>query len=152
MEQEQYIVFINNGQKFALYVSKVDKIIEFQEPKKLPDTSEYFIGVIQYNNKILPIIDLSKRLYNKDFTQTIETKIIVVMWKERLVGLVVDDIIGIRDFIPTQLEDFEIDVEISNEYIIGFIKAHGDIIVALDIDKIFVGKQEDELSLISDDK
>ena len=152
MEQEQYIVFINNGQKFALYVSKVDKIIEFQEPKKLPDTSEYFIGVIQYNNKILPIIDLSKRLYNKDFTQTIETKIIVVMWKERLVGLVVDDIIGIRDFIPTQLEDFEIDVEISNEYIIGFIKAHGDIIVALDIDKIFSGTQEHELNLISDDK
>ena len=152
MEQEQYIVFINNGQKFALYVSKVDKIIEFQEPKKLPDTSEYFIGVIQYNNRILPIIDLSKRLYNKDFTQTIETKIIVVMWKERLVGLVVDDIIGIRDFIPTQLEDFEIDVEISNEYIIGFIKAHGDIIVALDIDKIFSGTQEHELNLISDDK
>ncbi|NLY46746.1 MAG: purine-binding chemotaxis protein CheW [Tissierella sp.] len=152
MKQEQYIVFINNDQKFALYVSKVDKIIEFQQPKKLPDTSEYFIGVIQYNNKILPIIDLSKRLYNKNFTQTIETKIIVVMWKERLVGLVVDDIIGIRDFIPTQLEDFEIDVEISNEYIIGFIKSHGDIIVTLDIDKIFTGAQENELNLISDDK
>lgn len=152
MKQEQYIVFINNDQKFALYVSKVDKIIEFQQPKKLPDTSEYFIGVIQYNNKILPIIDLSKRLYNKDFTQTIETKIIVVMWKDRLVGLVVDDIIGIRDFIPTQLEDFEIDVEISNEYIIGFIKSHGDIIVTLDIDKIFTGAQENELNLVSDEK
>ena len=74
------------------------------------------------------------------------------MWKERLVGLVVDDIIGIRDFIPTQLEEFEIDVEISNEYIIGFIKAHGDIIVALDIDKIFSGAQEHELSVISHDK
>ena len=133
-------------------VSKVDKIIEYQQPKKLPDTSEYFIGVIQYNDKILPIIDLSKRLYDKDFTKTIETKIIVVMWKERLVGLVVDDIIGIRDFIPTQLEEFEIDVEISNEYIIGFIKEHGDIIVALDIDKIFSGAQEYELSVISNDK
>lgn len=152
MKQEQYIVFINNDQKFALYVSKVDKIIEYQQPKKLPDTSEYFIGVIQYNDKILPIIDLSKRLYDKDFTKTIETKIIVVMWKERLVGLVVDDIIGIRDFIPTQLEEFEIDVEISNEYIIGFIKEHGDIIVALDIDKIFSGAQEYELSVISNDK
>ncbi len=150
MEQEQYIVFINNGQKFALYVSKVDKIIEFQDPKKLPDTSEYFIGVIEYNDRILPIIDLSKRLYDKEFTQTIETKIIVVMWNKRLVGLVVDDIIGIRDFIPTQLEDFEIDVEISNEYIIGFIKSQGDIIVALDIDKIFTGNQEHELNLISD--
>lgn len=150
MEQEQYIVFINNGQKFALYVSKVDKIIEFQDPKKLPDTSEYFIGVIEYNDRILPIIDLSKRLYDKEFTQTIETKIIVVMWNKRLVGLVVDDIIGIRDFVPTQLEDFEIDVEISNEYIIGFIKSQGDIIVALDIDKIFTGNQEHELNLISD--
>ena len=152
MKQEQYVVFINNDQKFALYVSKVDKIIEYQQPKKLPDTSNYFIGVIQYNNKILPIIDLSKRLYSKDFTQTIETKIIVVLWKERLVGLVVDDIIGIRNFIPTQLEEFEIDVEISNEYIIGFIKEHGDIIVALDIDKIFSGAQEYELSVISNDK
>lgn len=150
--EEQYIVFINNNQKFALYVSKIEKIIEFQTPKKLPDSSDFFIGVIQYNNKVLPIIDLSKRLYNIDYNHTVDTKIIVVIWKEQLIGIVVDDIIGIRNFKPTQFEDFEMDIEISYEYIIGFIKSHGDIIVTLDIDKIFSVTQVDELSSISDEE
>lgn len=146
---EQFIVFINNNQKFALYVSKVEKIIEYQQPKKLPDSSTYFLGVIKYNDAILPIIDLSKRLYNIESTNKIETKIVVVTWKDKLVGLVVDDIIGIRNFSTEQFEDSNLDLEISNDYIIGFIKSDDDIIVALDIDKVFNKEQEEELISIS---
>ena len=145
--EEQYIVFINNNQKFALYVSRIEKIIEYQEPKKLPDTSDYFLGVIQYNGKILPIIDLSKRLYNLDHNHSVDTKIIVVLWKNQHMGIVVDDIMGIRSFIATQFEEFDLDIEVSSEYIVGFIKSHGDIIVTLDMDKIFSSSQGNEISL-----
>ncbi|MDR7869628.1 MAG: chemotaxis protein CheW [Tissierellaceae bacterium] len=146
---EQHIVFTNNDQKFALPVSKIERIIEFNQPKKLPDSSPYFLGVIQHNSSILPIIDLSKRFYNIYSEYSLRTKIIVVSWKDKHIGIVVDDVIGIQSFIPTQFEDYELDVEISSEYILGFIKSHGDIIVTLDIDKIFTSDQEDELVFAS---
>lgn len=148
---EQYIVFVNNNQKFALYVSKIEKIIEFQQPKKLPDSSPYFLGVTQYNDSILPIVDLSKRLYGVFSDYNLQTKIIVVSFKDKLMGLVVDNIIGISNFAEAEYEDFDIDLEISNEYVIGFIKSNDDIIVTLDIDRIFNREQEEELNLsISD--
>lgn len=147
---EQFIVFINNNQKFAVYVSRIHKIIEFQQPKRLPDSSKYFLGVIKYNESILPVIDLSKRLYNIVTEQTVDTKIIVVSWKDKEIGLVVDDIIGIRNFTEEQFEDAKLDVDIANEYISGFIKSEEDIIVNLDIDKIFNKEQEKEISSISD--
>ena len=147
---EQYIVFINNNQKFALYVSKIEKIIEFQQPKKLPDSSPYFLGVIQYNDLILPIVDLSKRLYDVFCDYNLQTKIIVVSFKDKFMGLVVDNIIGISNFAEVEYEDFDIDLEISNEYVIGFIKSNEDIIVTLDIDRIFNREQEEELNSISD--
>ncbi|NLN14045.1 MAG: purine-binding chemotaxis protein CheW [Tissierellia bacterium] len=148
---DQYIVFVNKEQKFAINVSKVERILEYKEPKRLPDSSPYFLGVIQYNGSILPIIDLTKRLYDADMAVTMDTKIVVVNWKERLLGLVVDDIIGIQSFTDKQFEEFDLDIEISSEYIIGFIKSHGDIIVCLDIDRVFDQEQEDELILATNE-
>ena len=83
---EKYILFSNNNQKFALDITKIDRIIEFQQPKKLPESSEFLLGVIQFNGMILPIIDLTKRLYNIDSTQNENVKVIVVLWRDKQIG------------------------------------------------------------------
>ncbi|MFY9214822.1 MAG: chemotaxis protein CheW [Tissierellaceae bacterium] len=147
---EQSIVFISNEQLFALYVSSVEKIVEYQEPKKLPDTQDYFLGIIQYDSSILPIIDLSRRLYGIESTNSSKSKIIVVRWKDSQIGLMVDDIVGIQSFLPSQFEDYDLDMDISNEYITGFIKSSGDVILVLNIDKLFSKEQEEELSAVTD--
>jgi len=142
---ERYIIFKSNNQSFALGISKVDKIIEFQEPKPIPESSSYFLGVIKYNNKILPIIDLTKRLYSVDRPRNEADKVIVVLCKNKLIGVVVDDIFGIQSFENEQFESSDNDTHISKEYILGFIKTDEDITIVLDTDKIFSLEQENEL-------
>lgn len=142
---EQYIVFLNNHQNFALDISKIERIIEFKQPKKVPESSEHLLGVIQYNDKILPIIDLTKRLYNVDSSGNEDDKIIVVLWKNKQIGLAVDEILGIYSFGEEQYEQSSEDIQISKEYILGFIKTKEDIIIVLDFDRMFDLREEKEL-------
>ncbi|RBP70137.1 purine-binding chemotaxis protein CheW [Alkalibaculum bacchi] len=142
---EQFIVFINNGQHFALDISKIERIIEFQQPKKIPEASDYLLGVIQHNGEILPIIDLTKRLYNNDSLNSDSKKVIVAAWKEKQMGFVVEDIKEISSFEPNQYEKMNRDISISKAYIRGFIKTNDDIIIVLDIDRLFTLEQEKEI-------
>ena len=144
---EKYIVFTNNQQSFALEISFIERIIEFQQPKKIPESSSYLLGVIQYNDNVLPVIDLTKRLYDVYSTGGVDDKIIVVTYKDKQIGLVVDEMQGIKSFEESQFEKSKVNTEISKEYIQGFIKTSDDITIVLDTNKLFDFEQEEELSL-----
>lgn len=141
---KQYIIFKTNSQSLGIGIEKIEKIIEFEEGKKVPEPLPYMIGVIKYNGKILPVIDLSKRLYNIDVVKNIDTKIIVVNWKEKLIGLAVEDIMGIKSY-EEEYEKPNNEMEASKEYLDGFIKLPDDIIIVLNVDKLFDEYQEQYL-------
>lgn len=141
---EQYIIFKTNSQSLAIAIDKVDRIIEFEEGKKIPEPLPYMLGVIEYNGKVLPIVDLGKRLYNTDVVQDIDTKIIVVNWKDKLLGLAVDDIAGIKSY-GEEYDKPNNEIEASKEYLEGFIKLPDDIIIVLNVDKLFDQDQDEAL-------
>ena len=141
---KQYIVFKTNSQSLAIGIEEVDKIIEFEEGKKIPEPLPYMLGVIEYNEKVLPIVDLGKRLYNRDLVKDTDTKIIVINWKERLLGLVVDDILGIKSY-GEEYEEPNNEMETNKEYLNGFIKLPDDIIIVLNVDKLFDRDQDEFL-------
>ena len=159
---ERFIIFINNQQKFAINISHVDKIAEYQKPNPIPESSDFLLGVIQYSGSILPVIDLNKKLYNLDTSHGQNDKIIVIIWKDTYLGLAVDEIVGIKGYDDDKLEKSSVDtqISISNRYISGFIKEDDDITIVLDPDKIFDNDQEEEIlntsemsnDIIGDDK
>ena len=142
---EQFIVFSNNNQNFAIQISYVNRILEYENPIVLPEASDFLLGVIKYNGKVLPIIDLTNKLFAKLPSYDEESKIIVIEYKHRQVGLLVEEILGIYKFDESQYENSNIDTEVSKEYISGFIKLEDDITIILEPDKLFVQEQEEEL-------
>ncbi len=144
---KQYIIFKTNSQSFGIEIDRIDKIIEFEEGKKIPESLSYMLGIIEYNGKVLPVIDLSKRLYGTGIVKNAETKIIVTNWKDKLIGLAVEDIFGIKSY-EEEYEEPNKEMDISKEYIEGFIKLAEDILIVLDIDMLFV--REDEKLLMGE--
>jgi len=146
IRMKKVIIFNNNKQNFALEIERIERIIEYSRPRKLPETADYILGVIKYNEKVLPVIDLNKRLYGRDGEISESNKIIVVLWKNAHLGLVVDDILGIRTIDEESFEESQIGEEsISSEYIKGFIKIEEDIIILMDTDKLFSFLQAKEI-------
>lgn len=142
---EEFIVFTNNNQNFAINISYVNRIIEYEKPIQIPESSEFLMGVIKYSGKILPIIDLTKKLFHTALLNYEESKIIVIGLNNSQVGLLVEDVLGIHKFEQDQYEDSRIDTEVSKEYINGFIKLEDDITIVLDPEKLFVQEQKEEI-------
>ncbi len=145
------MVFKCNDEKLAIDISYIDKIIEFTEPKKIPESSRDLLGVIQHNEEIIPIIDLNLRLYQVETVKTLDTKVIVILFREKYIGLVVDNVLEIKLFEDEICEDADFNVEVMQEYIDGFIKdlEKEDITIILNVDKLFTENQALELLEIS---
>lgn len=142
---EQYIIFKLNNQKYAIEISRIDRIIDYNEPKQIPETFDYVLGVIKYDDRILPIIDLTKKLYNTNVTIDTKSKVIVTTWKDRMLGFLVEDIEGIQRFTSDQIEENHEQYEISKKYIAGFIKLEDDIVIILDTQQLFDYEQEEDI-------
>uniref|UniRef100_UPI0028AA39E4 chemotaxis protein CheW n=1 Tax=Carnobacterium sp. TaxID=48221 RepID=UPI0028AA39E4 len=102
---EKFIVFTSNHQNFAIPITDVEKIIIMEQPTKIPDTSSYLLGAIPYDENLLPIIDLSERLFKQATAITATTKVIVAEWKTFKIGLVVDDVLSVSNFEEVQAEE-----------------------------------------------
>lgn len=143
---KQVIIFSNCDQNFALDIARIERIIEYTTPKKVPETAEFLKGVIPYNGQVLPIIDLNRRLYGVDAKDSEKAKVIVISWNGTFLGLMVDEVLGIRNLEETAFEDAALgDGRLSREYVRGFIKAGEDLIIHLDTDRLFDFRQTEEI-------
>lgn len=149
----QYIVFKSNNEKVALNISHIERIIEYEDPSKIPESSKYLLGVIQYNKTVIPVIDLTYKLYQIKKDIYSNEKIIIINWNNTLIGLLIDDILGIEHYEDDQYEENLIKTSIIKDYIKGFIKSKSkdkdDIIIVLNIEKIFNEKQSEEILIAS---
>lgn len=133
------IVFFSKKQQLSLPIEKIEKIIRWQKPIPIPETTEFVLGVIEYNEQVLPVVDLNARLYGTENNENEEMKIIVVQWNDELLGLSVEVIKGIVDFEANQFELMNNDVTFDKNYIESFIKTDSGIVIQLDIDSLFEG-------------
>lgn len=143
---KQAIIFSNYRQNFALDVVKVERIIEFELPVKIPEAAEFLMGVIQYNGQVLPVIDLNMRFYGISSNHDSKSKIIVVQWNDTFLGLVVDEVTGIRNVDENRFEYAALsDGLLSRDYVEGFIKSDDEIVIFLETSKLFDFVQSKEL-------
>lgn len=145
---EQYLTFLTNKQQFAIEIGSINKIIDYIEPTKLPESLDYLVGVIKHNDNILPIISLSKRLFDVDSQESELKRIVVINWNDKQIGYEVDEIVGIKNFRQDEIEIANPELGLTKDYICGYVKNEKEVIIILDNLKVLTGKTEDELLTI----
>jgi purine-binding chemotaxis protein CheW len=136
-DEKKVVIFKIEGEEFATGINQVERILEFEKITKMPDSPEYLMGVINYQGRIIPVIDLRKR-FNLSKTDIVsETKIIIAKQDQGDIGLIVDAVSEVVDI----REDYmspppEIISGIVGKYIKGIIKMEGRIIIYLNLGKI----------------
>lgn len=151
MSQEAQVVIFNiDKDKYATSIASVERIIGFSPTTPVPDTSDYVLGVIPYQDNILPVVDLNKRFYHKDTEYNQDSKILVIQLKDYKIGLLVDAVSEIKAIDEDMIQQSSGMIKgISTNYIKGMIKKDDEIIIYLEIGKIFQGEQHKELAEIN---
>ena len=147
---KKILIFKIGGEEFAADIMQVERILGFSEPTKIPEAPQFVKGVIKYQEKIIPVIDLNKRLHMEMTDLSNDSKIIIVKHNEMSIGLIVDMVSEVVDIVDADIDDApDIVKGISNKYIMGMIKLNERIIILLDTEKILTIDQINELSLLS---
>jgi len=141
---KKFIVFICSQQQFAIPIEIIEKILPLGKLTLIPEASSYVSGVIQYAESTMPIIDLSKRLFDNDMEITENSKIIVVSDNELRFGIAVDSVVSVSEF-DEELPTVNGNVENKVQYIEHLFKTDTDIIIHIDINALFHSDGMEEL-------
>ena len=142
---EQYIVFTSHDQLFCLPVTVVRRIVEAENFVPIPDVPAYILGVYEYEEQMLPIIDLKSKLFNDPTVKNTENKVILCQWQEQTIGIYVESIRGIMMLEDTDYERELTKAKLKRGYIGKFLKLDDEVVISLELEYLFNNEQAQEL-------
>lgn len=119
----QHIGFKLGNEEFAIPILNVQEIIKPMQTTKIPESPDYILGIINMRSRVIPVIDLKKKMsLSSESNGNQEQKIVVVNIGKLTVGGLVDGITGV---VNIQNENVERNTNIlsktSGDYIRGIV-------------------------------
>ncbi|MCC6220337.1 MAG: purine-binding chemotaxis protein CheW [Deltaproteobacteria bacterium] len=147
----KYLTFLLGGEVYGLEILKVQEIIGIIDITRVPRMPDYMLGVINLRGKVLPVLDLRLKFSMEQQEATDRTCIIVAqvsLGRDTVtMGIVVDEVSEVLDISHEQIEPPpSIGTSISMEFILGMGKVSENVVMMLDIDKVF---SKDEVAAVA---
>lgn len=145
-ETRQYLTFKLAQGIFAIDVAKVREVMDLTTITEIPRTPEYMSGVINLRGSVVPVIDLRLCFDMPKAEATPLTCIVVVEvlleGEPTIVGALADSVEQVLDLEPEQIQPPpRMGSEIRTDFILGMGKRESDLVIVLDIDRVFSTEQ-----------
>jgi purine-binding chemotaxis protein CheW len=142
----KYLTFSMGPENYGIGIRKVKEIIGMIPITSVPQTPDFFKGVINLRGKVIPVMDLRIRFGMEQAEYTERTCIVVVevpgKMSTQLVGVVVD---AVSEVVNIKGEDIEetpsFGANLDSDYILGLAKISGGVKILLDIDRTLCTEQ-----------
>jgi purine-binding chemotaxis protein CheW len=135
----QLVSFKIGDEEFGVDILKVQEINRMIDVTRVPNAPDYVEGVINLRGKVIPVVDLRKRLGMDAKENDKSTRIIVVELNGKTVGFVVD---GVREVlrIPKSVTEPppSLATGINAEYITAIGKLGDRLLTLLDLEKVLI--------------
>ena len=143
MREIKILVFKLGNEYYATDIMEVERILGYEEPTALPDSPSFLDGVINYENSVLPIINLTDKFKLKS-ENTLDKKIIVVKRENGKFGILVDSVSEVFSIIGDEIKNSDsLTTLISNRYIKGLIRKKENIIIMLNLENVLTAEEEE---------
>lgn len=145
----QLVTFKLENEEFGVDILKVQEINKMMNITKIPNAPSFIEGVINLRGKIIPIIDLRKRLgfHNRVYDKS--TRIIVVELDGLVLGFIVDSVSEVLRIPGNTIEPPpSIVAGIESDYIEGVGKLDDRLLILLELKKIFASPERKEIENI----
>jgi purine-binding chemotaxis protein CheW len=135
---KQVVVFRLGADLFAADIFSVDRVLRYNEPRSIPNVPPWVEGVIDYQERVVPVVDLRKRFELAKFAITPGTRLVIMSIQGDLIGAVVDEVLDVM-----QTETGRVSAPpaifrgLSADFLIGITKRAEQSVVVLDFTRIF---------------
>jgi len=151
-ETTQYLTFKLDDELYALDISSVQSVLDFEKVTKVPRTPEFMNGVINLRGSVVPIVDVKLKFGMAKTVKTVDSCIIIVEMnldgETVVLGCLADSVKEVIDIEPENIEPApKIGTKLNTDFIKGMGKIGDEFIIILNFDKIFTSE---ELSFVND--
>ena len=114
----ELLTFRLSHEEFAFKVSEVEEIVRYQSITRVPSLSDYIVGITSLRGKIIPVVDLKKRLAlsaplddgakaepEREEREGARKKILIISGPKGLIGATIDKVLGVVRFSRGKLLD-----------------------------------------------
>lgn len=151
LTETQLVVFDLASEYYGVDIGDVREIIRMQLITRVPGAPSYVEGVINLRGRVVPVVDLRKRLKLNVGEQTKESRIVVVDIAGRDVGVVVDAVTEVLRVPLTSIEPPSSMITNSDsDYLRGIAKLESKLIILLDLNKVLSAIDKDKLLRIEE--
>jgi purine-binding chemotaxis protein CheW len=148
MSPETHIVGFQVGREtYGVPITSLHEIVRVPEITAVPDAPAYMEGVINLRGKIVTVVDLRKRFGKPAPEWNRRTRILVVEYRGRLSGMIVDSASEVLKIPESEIEPAPAMMQEGGlDCITGLGKHNGRLIILLDVSKLLefrdTGKKE----------
>jgi purine-binding chemotaxis protein CheW len=118
--RSKYLIFYVDGKVFSMSFDDIIQIIPFEPARKIPDFPDYVLGTVKYENKYIPVIDLTRR-FGYDFGGVrLHDCFIVTNSTEKQAALLVNEIYGFVEMPQDSIQPaVELNAQASARFLVG---------------------------------
>jgi purine-binding chemotaxis protein CheW len=145
MDEIQLVVFDLATEHYGVDISDVREIMRMQNITAVPGAMSYIEGVINLRGKVLPVLDLKKRLGLKAIARTVESRIMVIDLTDGEAGVIVDAVTEVLRVPNSAIEPPSSMVSRGNsDYLRGIAKLEDRLIILLDLNRLLSARMLNE--------
>lgn len=137
----QFLTFNLGEELYGVDILRVQEIKGYTAVTKIPNTPSYIKGVLNLRGTIVPIVELRTKFGMPEIEHTMFTVIVVVVVKEKVMGLVVDAVSDVLDIDKKDVQappNFGARINVS--FMNGIGKSGDKLVTLLDIDRMLSGE------------
>lgn len=140
----QLVVFTLDEQRYALYLSAVEKVVRVVEITPLPKAPEIVPGVVNVYGRVIPVMNIRKRFRLPEREITLSDRLLIAQTRIRATALIVDDVSGVFEC-PEQEIIAAGKILPGIEYIEGVVKLKDGMLFIHDLDRFLSLEEENML-------
>ena len=141
-EADKLVTFKLGDDFFAADVHAVERVLRYSPPTSVPDMPDYIEGVMDYQGRVLPVVNLRRRFELPAIEARTETRTLILNVSGEWIGVVVDAVTEVASFdraavaAPPKL--FK---GLAGEYLKGIVRRGERLVIFLDVEKLLTSTE-----------
>jgi purine-binding chemotaxis protein CheW len=137
IQANKLVTFRLGEDYFAADIFSVERVLRYAVPTSVPDMPAYIEGVIDYQGRVVPIVNLRLRFELPKLDAVPETRTLVLNVGGEWVGVVVDTVTEVASFDPAALSPPpKMFRGLAGDYLKGIIRRGERLVIFLDVDQL----------------
>jgi purine-binding chemotaxis protein CheW len=139
---DKLVTFRLGEDLFAADIYSVERVLRYAAPTPVPDMPPYIEGVMDYQGRVVPIVNLRLRFELPAAPVVSETRTLVLNVAGEWIGVVVDAVTEVASYDPDALSaPPKLFRGLSAEYLKGIVRRGDRLVIFLDVDHLLASSE-----------